>query len=110
MGSKTSVVDAIRDQRDSQVFEIQQKYNKVIRKNGETVSTGFKASLKQMQENLKLLIEDKQRNEQESQKELNRMNELKQTLFNHFNDLAQLIWDKNCDEAEIIACGVKEAK
>lgn len=110
MGSKTSVVDAIKDQRDSQVFEIQQKYNKVIRKNGETVSKGFKASLKQMQENLKLLIEDKQRNEQESQQELNRMTELKQTLFNHFNDLAQLIWDKNCDEAEIIACGVKEAK
>lgn len=110
MGTKNDVVDAIKDQRDSQIFEIQQKYNNVIRKNSETVSTGFKASLKQMQENLKLLIEDKQRNEQASQQELNRMTELKQTLFNHFNDLAQLIWDKNCDEAEIIACGVKAAK
>lgn len=108
MQSKGEVVEAIKDQRDSEVFKMQQKFNGTIRKNSETISKGFQASLKQQQDKLAELIRNKQKNEAESARELKRLGGLKEELLVTFNKLAKLIQDRQYDEAGVVAYGVHE--
>lgn len=108
MQSKGEVVEAIKDQRDSEVFKMQQKFNGTIRKNSETISKGFQASLKQQQDKLAELIRNKQKNEAESARELKRLGGLKEELLVTFNKLAKLIQDRQYDEAGVVAYGIHE--
>lgn len=107
MGSKMDVVNAIKEQRDSEIYKMQQKFNGSIHKNSETVSNGFKASLNQQKDALDKLIQNKQTNEAHNTQELARLNGLKQELLGAFNTLAELIQGEQYDEDGVIACGVK---
>lgn len=107
MGSKIEVVDTIKEQRDSEIYKMQQKFNGSIHKNSETVSNGFKASLNQQKDALDKLIQNKQTNEAHNAQELAHLNGLKQELLGAFNTLAELIQGEQYDEDGVIACGVK---
>ena len=107
IASKKEVVDTIKEQRDSEIYKMQQKFNGSIHKNSETVSNGFKASLNQQKDALDKLIQNKQTNEAHNAQELAHLNGLKQELLGAFNTLAELIQGEQYDEDGVIACGVK---
>lgn len=107
IASKKEVVDTIKEQRDSEIYKMQQKFNGSIHKNSETVSNGFKASLNQQKDALDKLIQNKKTNEAHNTQELARLNGLKQELLGAFNTLAELIQGEQYDEDGVIACGVK---
>ncbi len=110
MGSKEEVVKEIEDLRDAEIYKMQQKYNGTIKKNSETVSKGFMASLKQKQDMLKKQIAEKEKNQTESNREMTRLTDLKNALLKQFNELAKLIQGKQYDESGVIACGVEVKK
>ena len=107
IASKKEVVDTIKEQRDSEIYKMQQKFNGSIHKNSETVSNGFKASLNQQKDALDKLIQNKQTNEVHNAQELAHLNGLKQELLGAFNTLAELVQGEQYDEDGVIACGVK---
>lgn len=110
MGSKDEVVKEIEDLRDSEIYKMQQKYNKTIKKNSEAVSKGFRASLKQKQDMLKMQIAEKEKNQAKSDRELTRLTGLKQELLKQFNELAKLIQGRQYDESGVIACSAEVTK
>lgn len=106
MQSRDEVVSTIKEQRDSEVYKMQQKFDGTIRKNSDNVSKGFRASLEQQKSNLEKLIENKKHNENAFASELERLTGLKKTLMTEFNNLAGLIQDRTYDENGIVSCGV----